>query len=101
MIISPGMRCEQAIIELYLPSSMYKTGRVTLEHIPIYATANFTQLLAIIPIHDAKPSCNHELGQDETDKLGANCQNELERMSKCLSKIVFSVKCIFFVKWFW
>ena len=46
------------------------TGRVTLEQIPINDTANFTEHLAIIPIQDAKPAWNHELGQDETDKLG-------------------------------
>ena len=27
------------------------------------------QLFAIIPIQDAKPAWNHELGQDETDKF--------------------------------
>ena len=35
-------------------SFKYNTGRVTLEHIPINDTANFLELLAIIPIPDTK-----------------------------------------------
>ena len=47
------------------------TGRVTLEHILIKNTVNFTQLFAIVPIQGTKPAWYHELGQHETDKLSA------------------------------
>ena len=72
-----------------------KTERVTLEHTPINDTANFTQLFAIIPIQEEKTACNHKLGQDETVKSGADCQNQPEGMSEYLSKIIFSDECIF------
>ena len=50
-------------------SPKYKTGRVTLERIPINDTENFTQHFVIIPMQDAKPVWDHELGKDETEKL--------------------------------
>ena len=60
-------------------SAKYKAGRIALEHIPINDTAYFTQLFAIIPIQDAKPACNHELEQDETDELGSTLSKSTRR----------------------
>ena len=67
------------VYHLKKSSLKYKTGRVTPKHISINDTENFTQLLAIMPIQDAKPAWNRELGLNETNELCSKLSKSTRR----------------------